>query len=276
MNDAPVSRAAAPGDPASVVVILPTYREAANLEEVLGGIRTALPDAEILVVDDDGGDGTADLADKIAEKLGRISVLRQPAKGGLGKAYLAGFAWGLDHGYDVLVGMDADLSHPPSVLPRLVGAVAAGADVAVGSRYVPGGATVNWSLLRRALSRGGNLYASGVLSTGVADMTSAFRAYRADALRSIDLTALHAHGYGFMVELLYRLRRRGASVTEVPIVFADRVRGTSKMTPDIAVEAFRVVTRIAVTERPRRHPVVGRAHPPQPRLADTATTSDVP
>lgn len=234
------------------LVIVPTYLEAANIRDVLEGIRAAVGTATVLVVDDDGGDGTADLAEAAARDLGQVQVVRRHGKRGLASAYIAGLRWGMERGYEVLIGMDADLSHDATALPRLLEAIGEGADVAVGSRYVPGGMTVNWPLSRRLLSRGGNWYASHVLSTGVADMTSAFRAYRAEALRGVDLDGLRAEGYGFLLELIHRLRQDGAVIVEVPIVFADRIRGNSKMSLVIAVEAFRTVTAIAIRELPRR------------------------
>jgi dolichol-phosphate mannosyltransferase len=237
--------------PAGPLVILPTYREAANIRDALEGIRAAVGTATVVVVDDEGGDGTADVAEIAGRELGQVEVLRS-AKQGLAAAYIAGIRWGLEHDFEVLIGMDADLSHDATALPRLVQAIGDGADVAVGSRYVPGGSTVNWPLGRRVLSRCGNWYASHVLATGVADMTSAFRAYRAESLRGVDLEALRAEGYGFLLELIHRLRQNGATIVEVPIVFADRIRGNSKMSPVIAVEAFRTVTEIAIRELPRR------------------------
>jgi dolichol-phosphate mannosyltransferase len=238
--------------PAGPLVILPTYREAANIRDTLEGIRAAVGTAMVVVVDDEGGDGTADVAEVAARELGQVEVLRRGAKQGLAAAYIAGIRWGLERDYTVLIGMDADLSHDATALPRLLQAIGDGADVAVGSRYVPGGSTVNWPLGRRVLSRCGNWYASHILSTGVADMTSAFRAYRADSLREVDLEALRAEGYGFLLELIHRLRQNGATIVEVPIVFADRIRGNSKMSPIIAVEALRTVTQIAIRELPRR------------------------
>jgi dolichol-phosphate mannosyltransferase len=238
--------------PAGPLVVLPTYQEAENIRDALAGIRRALRAATVVVVDDEGGDGTADLAEAASHELGQIEVLRRPAKRGLAGAYIAGFKWGLERGHDVLIGMDADLSHDATALPRLMQAIGDGADVAVGSRYVPGGSTVNWPLGRRLLSRGGNWYASHLLATGVSDMNSAFRAYRADVLRGVVLEDLQAEGYGFLLELIHRLRQNDATIVEVPIVFADRVRGNSKMSPVIAAEAFRTVTEIAVRELPVR------------------------
>jgi dolichol-phosphate mannosyltransferase len=234
------------------LVVMPTFEEARNIRQAILGVRRELGIATVLVVDDEGTDGTADLAEAVGDETGNVEVLRRRGKEGLARAYQAGFAWGLDHGHDPLIGMDADLSHDASALPRLLAAVLEGADVAVGSRYVPGGATLNWPLSRRMLSRGGNFDASHALHTGVADMTSAFRAYRAEALRAVDLDGLQARGYGFLIELIHRMRQAGLTITEVPIVFADRVEGISKMSPRIAAEAFSVVTRIAVAEFPGR------------------------
>lgn len=238
------------------LIIMPTYREAANIVRALQRVRTSLVSSRVLVVDDDGGDGTADLAEQAGRELGRVEVVRRPGKAGLASAYRAGFTWGLERGYDVLVGMDADLSHDATALPRLLAALEAGADVVVGSRYVPGGSTVNWPLGRRALSRWGNRYAAHALGSGVADLTSAFRAYRAEALRGVDFSGLKAEGYGFLIELAYQLERSGAKLAEVPVQFINRAEGRSKMSPKIAVESLRVVTLLAWSGR--RHRGAGR------------------
>src|SRR5581483_5250233 len=179
------------------LVVLPTYNEIENIETVLRQVRAALPDDAVLVVDDGSPDGTAERAESLDAELGCITVLRRPAKAGLGSAYRAGFRRGLDEGFDVLVEMDADLSHDPAVLPALVGAVAGGADLAIGSRYVPGGSIPDWPFLRRAMSRIGCWYARTMLGLSVHDATAGFRAYRAEALREIDLEAVRADGYGF-------------------------------------------------------------------------------
>ena len=170
-----------------VLVVLPTYNEAENIDHVLRRIRAAMPDAGVLVVDDGSPDGTADLAEKLGDELGHIDVLRRTAKSGLGSAYRAGFAWGLERGWEAFVEMDADLSHEPEALPSLVAPLAEGVDLVVGSRYVPGGSIPNWRWHRRLLSQGGNVYAALLLRLHVSDSTSGFRAYRADALRRIDL-----------------------------------------------------------------------------------------
>jgi dolichol-phosphate mannosyltransferase len=240
------------------LVVLPTFMEAGNIRDALVGIRRAVGSATVVVVDDDGGDGTADVAEQVGGELGSVVVLRRSGKQGFASAYVLGFEWGLAQGFGVMVGMDADLSHDATALPRLLQAVADGADVAVGSRYVPGGSTVNWPWGRRVLSRVGNWYASRLLGTGVADMTSAFRAYRAEVLGDVLSGGFRSEGYGFLLEVLDRLCRGGATVVEVPIVFADRVRGNSKMSLVIAVEAFRTVTWLAWRER------VGRFWPRRP------------
>ena len=225
-----------------VLVVLPTYNESENIDRVLRRIRAALPDAGVLVVDDGSPDGTADMAEKLGVELGGIEVLRRQAKAGLGSAYRAGFAWGLERGWEAFVEMDADLSHEPEALPDLVGPLSQGYDLVIGSRYVPGGEIPNWSWHRRLLSQGGNIYAAALLGLHVTDSTSGFRAYRAEALRLIDLSAVRAEGYGFQIEMAYRVLQHGGMVTEVPIRFVDRVEGKSKMSLAIVVEALLLVT----------------------------------
>jgi dolichol-phosphate mannosyltransferase len=220
------------------LVVLPTYQEAENISTVLEAVRSTLPDATILVVDDDSPDGTAEQAEKMGEKLGQIEVLRRPGKSGLGNAYRDGFRRGLAEGFDVLVEMDADLSHDPAELPVLLGAVRDGADLAIGSRYVPGGSTPDWSWWRSLISKGGNWYAAKMLDAGVRDSTAGFRAYRADMLRQIDLDAVRTEGYGFQVEMTYVVSRLGGRIVECPITFRDRVLGRSKMSRNIVIEAF--------------------------------------
>jgi dolichol-phosphate mannosyltransferase len=225
-----------------VLVVLPTYNEAKNIDHVVRRIRHALPAATILVVDDGSPDGTADLAADLGRELGKIEVLRRSAKSGLGSAYRAGFAWGLERGFDACIEMDADLSHEPEALPELVAPLETGFDLSIGSRYIPGGVIPNWPWHRRLLSRGGNLYASALLDLNVADSTAGFRAYSADLLRRMDLEAIRAEGYGFQIEMTYATRRAGGKVKEVPIRFVDRVEGESKMSTSIVVEALGLVT----------------------------------
>jgi dolichol-phosphate mannosyltransferase len=209
---------------------------------VLARVRAVVPAASILVVDDGSPDGTAELAEARAAELGQIEVLRRPAKAGLGSAYRAGFAHGLAAGHLALVEMDADLSHDPDDLVRLLGALADGADLAIGSRYVPGGATPEWPLPRRLLSRWANRYAGFMLGLPVRDTTAGFRAYRAELLQRIDFGASQADGYAFQVELTYDAHRAGGRIVEVPISFSDRVLGRSKMSGRIVVEAMLLVT----------------------------------
>jgi dolichol-phosphate mannosyltransferase len=234
------------------LLITPTYAEVENILEFLGRARAALPGADILVVDDNSPDGTADVAEATAADLGKIDVLRRPAKTGLGTAYRAGFAIGLEKGYDVLVQIDADLSHDPSVLPSLLHEIEAGADLVIGSRYVPGGQIPHWPWFRRALSRYGNRYAAGLLGTGVKDATSGYRAYRADTLKAIDYLTTRAKGYGFQIETVYRVHAWGGRITEFPIVFTDRVRGYSKMSWHIFAEELLLVTWWGLRDRFRR------------------------
>jgi glycosyltransferase involved in cell wall biosynthesis len=231
------------------LVVLPTYNEASNIAEVLRRVREAVPDAGILVVDDASPDGTAGVVEEQAPVIDDVRVLRRPGKSGLGSAYRDGFTVGLNEGADILVEMDSDLSHDPGDLPSLLAAIAHGADLAIGSRYVPGGRIPNWSWHRKMLSRWGNRYAAGVLGLAVNDSTSGFRAYRATALKAIDLSEVRADGYGFQIEMTYRLVRCGGRVVEVPIAFVDRLRGTSKMSNRIVVEALVLVTRWAVRDR---------------------------
>ena len=234
------------------LVVTPTYVEAENIEEFLKRARAAVPDADILVVDDNSPDGTADLAEAAAVDLGGIDVLRRPAKMGLGSAYRAGFAIGIENGYDVLVQIDADLSHDPAALPTLLHEIDTGADLAIGSRYVAGGEVPHWPWFRRALSRYGNRYGAIVLGTGVKDATSGYRAYRADTLKAIDFSTTRAKGYGFQMETAYRVHRWGGRIAEMPIVFTDRVRGYSKMTWGIFAEELLLVTWWGLRDRTRR------------------------
>lgn len=226
----------------SVLVIIPTYNEAQNLPRIVGRVRQAVPGADVLVADDNSPDGTGAIADDIARSDGRVHVLHRPGKQGLGAAYLAGFAWGLDRGYDVLVEMDADGSHRPEDLPSILAALD-GADLVLGSRWVPGGAVVNWPASRKVLSRGGNLYTRLALGINVKDATGGYRAFRSSTLLALDLAAVDSQGYCFQVDLAYRALEQGLVVREVPITFVEREVGTSKMSQRIVVEALWKVTQ---------------------------------
>ncbi|MBW3643215.1 MAG: polyprenol monophosphomannose synthase [Actinobacteria bacterium] len=234
------------------LVVLPTYLEAENLEEVLRRLRAAVPGADVLVIDDSSPDGTAEVAKAVGGELGRVEVLVRPGKSGLGSAYRSGFREGLARGYEVLVEMDSDLSHDPAALPALIAAIDQGAALAIGSRYVPGGRIPNWSLYRRSLSRWGNRYAARLLRLDVADATSGFRAYDASVLGQLDLDAVRAEGYGFQIEMAHRISRLGGRVVELPIDFVERTQGSSKMSLPIVIEAFVLVTMWGASERLRR------------------------
>ena len=231
------------------LIVLPTYQEADNIVNVLTRIHAVLPEATALVVDDGSPDGTADLAEAAGAETGAVEVLRRPAKTGLGSAYRHGFRWGLARGFDAMVEMDADLSHDPAQLPRLLGALEDGADLAIGSRYVPGGSIPDWSWRRRALSRWGNRYAAAMLGLDVVDATSGFRAYRAPVLAALDSVWVRADGYGFQIEMAYLIARRGYRVVEVPITFTDRTAGASKMSGHIIIEALALVTWWGLRDR---------------------------
>jgi dolichol-phosphate mannosyltransferase len=232
-----------------VVAVIPTYNEVENLESVVKGIRVAVADAGIMVVDDGSTDGTDALARRLGGELGAIELVSRPAKLGLGSAYRDGFGRAIDAGAEICVQIDADLSHDPQVLPALVANVEHGADLAIGSRYVPGGATESWPRRRRWLSRWGNRYAAGVLGLAVNDATSGYRAYRATALEAIEYTTVRSEGYGFQIEMTHRLVRAGGRIVEFPIVFRDRQAGESKLSRGIVHEALGLVARLWFEDR---------------------------
>lgn len=241
--------------PMRVVVVVPTYQEAENVDRFLRAVRAAVPSASVLVVDDDSPDGTGAIAEVTAKEVGRVSVLHRTAKEGLGAAYRQAFSRVLDEGAEIVVQMDCDFSHDPAMIGQLVEAVADGADCSIGSRYVPGGATPNWPLHRRLLSRYGNLYTSAVLGLGLTDATSGFRAYRADTLREIDVASTRSNGYAFMSEIAHRMARREMRIEEIPITFVDRVYGTSKMSVRIIAESMLRVTVAGIRARFGREPL---------------------
>lgn len=228
-------------------LILPTFDEAENIEAIVGAALSVLRDAapgahRILIVDDDSPDGTGRIADRLAAEHEAVDVLHRSERAGLGPAYLAGFTYALEHGAAYVFEMDSDFSHDPADLARLLAGVRdGGADLALGSRYIRGGAVADWGLVRRLVSRGGSLYAQAVLGLGVRDLTGGFKCFRAEVLRAIDLPTIRARGYAFQVELTYRALQAGFRVVEVPITFRDRERGTSKMNTKIAVEAMWLV-----------------------------------
>ena len=219
------------------LVIIPTYNEKENIGVIIPAIRAENPGVDILVVDDNSPDGTGRVVTDLAEKTQGVYLLSRPGKQGLGRAYLAGFAWGMDHGYEVLVEMDADFSHRPADLVKLLKAVENN-DFAVGSRWVSGGQTVRWGIGRKAISRGGSLYARTILRYPLRDWTGGFNAWHSRVLKGIDLESVRSEGYSFQIELKYRALRRGFKGFEVPIVFEDRRVGKSKMSTKIVLEAL--------------------------------------
>lgn len=233
---------------ASALVVIPTYNEAPNIEPVLERVRAAVPDADILVVDDGSPDGTGDLADKVADRDSHVHVLHRTAKDGLGAAYVAGFGWGLERAYDVFVEMDADGSHQAEELPRLLAGLDS-ADLVIGARWMRGGVVVNWPYRRKLLSRGGNRYVRLALGMPVRDATGGFRAFRRATLEGVDLPTVTSQGYCFQVDLTRRAFAAGFRIAEVPITFVERVYGDSKMTGDIVREALRNVTRWGIRYR---------------------------
>jgi dolichol-phosphate mannosyltransferase len=249
-----VDPAAAPG---AVLVIIPTYEERENLPLIVGRVRVAVPDAHLLIADDNSPDGTGDAADQLASADDHVHVLHRAQKEGLGAAYVAGFRWALDAGYDVIVEMDADGSHSPEQLPTLLAALAT-ADVVLGSRWVTGGKVSNWPKSREILSRGGNAYVRFALGLSLRDATGGYRAYRAKVLRSFDLTTVRSQGYCFQVDLALRSWQHGYRVVEVPITFVERELGLSKMSRSIVIEAFWRVTVWGLQRRLGRRGPAGR------------------
>jgi dolichol-phosphate mannosyltransferase len=232
-------------------VVVPTYEEATNITELLQRTRAAAPAVDVLVVDDNSPDGTAKLAQALGEELGHIDVLVRPAKAGLGTAYRAGFAIGIERGYEVILQMDADLSHDPAAIPSLVGALDDHVGLVIGSRYIPGGSIPHWPWHRRALSRYGNLYTRLALGLKARDLTSGFRAWRTSTLVGMDYESTHATGYLFQMEMAYRVDCYGEAIREVPITFTDRVRGASKMSGAVIFEELTKVTWWGVRDRIR-------------------------
>jgi dolichol-phosphate mannosyltransferase len=242
-----------------VLVVVPCYNEIENLESIIRRIRLALPDDDVLVVDDSSPDGTGELADRIAADDERVSVLHRPGKDGLGRAYLAGFELALTAGYELVVEIDADGSHDPAELPAMVAEARAGADLVIGSRWVEGGSVRNWPWLRQTISRTGNRYARIMLRSRIHDITAGFRVYRSELLRALHLRDVSSQGYCFQVEMAWRAESAGFTVAEHPIEFVERERGVSKMRTRIVVEALWRVTLWGIGSRVRgRRPVAVR------------------
>lgn len=227
-----------------ILVVTPTYNERDNLAELVAAVHAGAPSADVLVVDDASPDGTGQLAEAIAAEDPRVAVIHRAGKLGLGTAYVEGFRYAMDRGYDVVFEMDADLSHDPAYIPRFVEAIEAGADVVLGSRNVPGGGVEGWGIGRHVLSKGGSLYARTILGVRVRDLTTGFKALTRRALAMIDVESLRSNGYSFQIETTYRALRKGLRVVEVPIVFVDRRAGRSKMSRRIFAEAIVEVWRL--------------------------------
>lgn len=232
-----------------VLTIIPTYNELESLPRTLARLRAAVPHVDVLIADDNSPDGTGKIADEFAAADSQVHVLHRAGKEGLGAAYLAGFAWGLDAGYDVIVEMDADGSHQPEQLPRLLDAIDQGADLVLGSRWVSGGKVVNWPLHRKLISTCGSLYSRILLGIKIRDITGGYRAFRRTTLEALDLDAVDSVGYGFQVDMLWRVCQKGMKVVEVPITFVERELGASKMSGNIVTEAMLNVTKWGLSAR---------------------------
>jgi len=241
-----------------VLVIIPTYNESQNIESITNRLRRSVPDAHILIADDNSPDGTGDIADRLSSDDDHIHVMHRKGKEGLGAAYLAGFHWGLDEGYDILVEHDADGSHQPEELPRLLQAIRAGADMVKGSRWVKGGSVINWPKSRQFISRGGSLWTRLWLGIPVKDATGGFNAFRASTLRGISLDEVASAGYCFQIDLVWRAIRNGYTVVEVPIEFVEREFGDSKMSRNIVVEALLRTTLWGIEYRAKQLFSIGR------------------
>ncbi|MGO4751331.1 polyprenol monophosphomannose synthase [Streptomyces sp. 2MCAF27] len=231
-----------------VLVIIPTYNEAENIKPIVARVRESVPEAHVLVADDNSPDGTGKVADELAAEDDHVRVLHRKGKEGLGAAYLAGFRWGIEHGYGVLVEMDADGSHQPEELPRLLTALK-GADLVIGSRWVPGGRIVNWPKRREYLSRGASTYSRILLDVPIRDVTAGFRAFRKETLEGLGMDAVASQGYCFQIDMAWRAVKAGFHVIEVPVTFVERERGDSKMSKDIVTEAFWKVATWGVSSR---------------------------
>lgn len=263
-------------DLGKILVIIPTYNEVENVTRITSRVRAAVPEAHILVADDNSPDGTGKVADELAAADDHLHVLHRKGKEGLGAAYLAGFRWGIEHGYDVLVEMDADGSHQPEQLPRLLTALSGGADLVLGSRWVPGGSVVNWPKHREVLSRGGSLYSRLMLGVSLRDVTGGYRAFRKETLLGLGMDEVASQGYCFQVDLAWRAVRAGFTVVEVPITFVEREFGASKMSRGIVIEAFTRVASWGIQNRLGRLPAPNATAAPDAGAArNTPASSDV-
>ncbi|MCS5716488.1 polyprenol monophosphomannose synthase [Herbiconiux sp. CPCC 205716] len=249
---------------AKTIVVIPTYNEIASIATVIERIHLTTAETHVLIVDDNSPDGTGRLADELAAADERVHVLHRTEKNGLGAAYGAGFAWALARDYDYVVEMDADGSHQPEELPRLIGLLDGGADMGIGTRWIPGGTIVNWPLHRKLISRAGTFYSRVLLRSRLHDLTSGYRGFRADALRAVDFGRVDSQGYCFQIEMAWQFERSGARVGEFPITFIERAEGVSKMSTGIVVEALTKVTLWGLAS------AVGRAPEPLPLRADVA------
>ena len=236
----------------NTLVILPTYNEAGNITRLFKELKEKFPDIDILHIDDNSPDGTGQIADELASKNKAIKVLHRQGKEGLGAAYLAGFAWGKEAGFEYLVEMDADGSHRAEDLPKLL-AIAPNNDLVIGSRYVRGGETVNWPFYRKWLSKGGNIYAKVLLGSKINDMTAGFRVFRTSFLEKLNLAGINARGYSFQIEMAYRTLQAKGRVAEIPITFVEREIGTSKMSSNIVAEALLLITKFGIKRIFRRN-----------------------
>lgn len=253
------------------LIIIPTYNEIENLQSLLTDIFSYAPATHILIVDDNSPDGTGKLADEISAKNPQVFVMHRTGKLGLGTAYIAGFKYAIANGYDAAFEMDADFSHDPKYLPEFLKAIEH-ADLVIGSRYIKGGSTPNWSLLRRFISGGGNIYTRFVLGISVHDCTAGYRCYRREVLESLDLDSIKALGYAFQVEMAYRVFKKGYRIVETPIVFMDRRQGQSKMSGNIFVEGFTSVLRM----RFKKSPASVTPHVPVSELANVKVAEEEP
>jgi dolichol-phosphate mannosyltransferase len=260
------------------LIVIPTYNESGNIEPLVTQILATVPEVDVLVIDDASMDGTGAIVDGLAARLSRVHVIHRPGKLGLGTAYLRGFDYAIQNGYDLVFEMDADFSHDPRYLPAFLAAAAGpqGAALVIGSRYIPGGDTPDWSPLRKFISGGGNIFARAVLGIPIHDCTSGYRCYRTSALSTLHLDQVHSQGYAFQVEMAYAMWRSGYTVREVPIVFIDRRVGHSKMSRKIFIEGFTWVLRTRISGSPVMRRNAAALVPPSGMPAADEATREAP